>query len=85
MEANEMSPATGKKRDIKTQITVLTLLLIVLLGAYFRFINLEWDEGFHLHPDERYLSMVLNDLQPVQNVKEYFDTSVSALNPNNSG
>lgn len=85
MEQNAESLATHNHRDIKKQITVLILLLIVLLGAYFRFINLEWDEGFHLHPDERYLSMVLNDIQPVQSFKEYFDTSVSVLNPNNSG
>ena len=85
MEPNAESVTTHKHRDVKQQITVLMLLVIVLLGAYFRLINLEWDEGFHLHPDERYLSMVLNDIQPVQKAKEYFDTSVSVLNPNNSG
>lgn len=29
------------------------LLLIILLGAFLRFYNLDWDEGHYLHPDER--------------------------------
>ena len=27
------------------------LILILVIGAYFRLIGLDWDEGFHLHPD----------------------------------
>jgi len=29
------------------------LFLIIALGAFFRFYNLNWDEGHYLHPDER--------------------------------
>ncbi len=40
----------------------LWLLVIVLVGASFRFTGLDWDEGHHLHPDERFLSSVVNDI-----------------------
>ena len=36
----------------------LILVIIFLLGAYFRFTGINWDEGRHQHPDERYLTMV---------------------------
>ena len=35
------------------------LILIIILGAVLRFTGLNWDEGQHLHPDERYISLVL--------------------------
>src|SRR5689334_8824537 len=40
------------------------LLIVVLMGAtYFRVIGLNWDENQHLHPDERFLTMVESALQ----------------------
>ncbi len=39
---------------------VAALLLVVLLvGGYFRFVGLNWDDYTHLHPDERFLTQVL--------------------------
>jgi hypothetical protein len=34
------------------------LLAVLLCGAILRFQGLNWDEGHHLHPDERFISMV---------------------------
>ena len=34
------------------------LLLILLAGAFFRFAGINWDHNHHLHPDERFISMV---------------------------
>ncbi|HEU5316859.1 MAG TPA: DUF2298 domain-containing protein [Chloroflexota bacterium] len=77
------------------------LLAILLVGAYFRFTGLDWDGGQHLHPDERFLTMVEGAIRPgvatragqdgpVQYVpagllETYFDTQRSALNPHNVG
>ncbi len=55
------------------------------MGGYFRFLNINWDESYHLHPDERYLSMVLNSIRPVESIKDYFNTQTSTLNPNTHG
>ncbi|MDD2522348.1 MAG: glycosyltransferase family 39 protein, partial [Anaerolineaceae bacterium] len=74
-----------KKSFNQALITVFLLALILIVGGHFRFLNLNWDESYHLHPDERYLSMVLNSIRPVSNVGEYFNTQTSTLNPNNHG
>ncbi len=61
--------------------------LIILLGGVFRFTGVDWDEGHHLHPDERFLSSVVADIQwPQQDfLKSYFDEATSLLNPRNVG
>lgn len=65
----------------------LWLIIIVLIGASFRFTGLDWDEGHHLHPDERFLSIVVNDIIWPQSdfVRHYFDEANSTLNPRNVG
>ena len=55
------------------------------VGATLRLIGLDWDHGQHLHPDERFLSMVLVDIQPTANALTYFDPATSPLNPFNHG
>ncbi len=69
------------------QTWIWDLLLIVVLvgGAFFRFTGIEWDGTQHLHPDERFLTMVETGITPVNNISEYFDTTASSLNPNNRG
>ncbi|HET6319911.1 MAG TPA: glycosyltransferase family 39 protein, partial [Chloroflexota bacterium] len=79
----------------------LLLALILLVGAYFRFVGLNWDAGHHLHPDERFLTMVEGAIKPAianRTVRDgpvqftpaglaeiYFDTQRSGLNPHNVG
>lgn len=64
----------------------LLLLIYILLGAaYLRFTGLYWGEYHYLHPDERFLVWVTNDIQPVQNLADYFKTETSSLNPVNRG
>ena len=31
----------------------IVLFLIIVLGLYLRIWNINWDQGYHLHPDER--------------------------------
>ena len=66
-------------------ILPVLFLLIILIGGYFRFVGINWDDDFHLHPDERFLTMVESSISPVKNLGEYFDTQNSSLNPHNSG
>jgi hypothetical protein len=63
--------------------SMLLLAAILLCGAYFRFIGLNWDENQHQHPDERFISMVAEHIHPVSSIIEYleFDTQNSSLNP----
>ena len=59
----------------------VALVLIMLVAALFRFHNVNWDEGRHLHPDERFLSTVTNDLRWPENFDNYFDPAISTLSP----
>ncbi len=62
------------------------LFVLVLIGAaYFRLMGLNWDQSQHLHPDERFMTMVSTALAPVGSFSEYFDTANSTLNPHNRG
>ncbi len=60
-----------------------SLVIIILMGAFFRFYGISWDQDFHLHPDERFLTMVETSISPVSNIKDYFNTDTSTLNPHN--
>ncbi len=59
------------------------MALILLLGALLRLHNVDWDEGQHLHPDERFLTMVENSLEWPASVAQYFDSAQNPLNPYN--
>ena len=61
------------------------LIGVLVIAAYFRFTGIKWDDNHHLHPDERFLTMVESSISPVKNLGEYFDTANSSLNPNNRG
>ena len=70
----------GKKGD---WLVLFGLILIVACGAYFRFVGIKWDDNYHLHPDERFLTMVETAIKPVESTREYFNTNNSPLNPHN--
>ncbi|MGE5252079.1 MAG: DUF2298 domain-containing protein, partial [Bacteroidota bacterium] len=59
----------------------VAFVIVLLLGAWLRFSGLNWDEGRHLHPDERFLSTVTNDLKWPENLDSYFDPAASTLSP----
>lgn len=66
------------KSNISTKLIVFGILL---LAAFFRFYNLNWDQGSHLHPDERAIIMKVVELRfPVDNLSTFF-TSSSTWNP----
>lgn len=64
---------------------ILIITLIILLGLSLRLNNLNWDQGFHLHPDERFLTMVGNDIDLPKSISEYLNPQTSSLNPYNNG
>lgn len=43
-------------------LVAVLLLLVMTVGAYYRFVGLNWDDFTHLHPDERFLTQVLSGL-----------------------
>jgi YYY domain-containing protein len=56
---------------------------ILLAGALLRLIGINWDAGHHLHPDERFISMVEERIEFPKTLAGYFDSAGSPLNPYN--
>lgn len=65
----------------------LWLGLILIGAAIFRFAGLDWDQGQHLHPDERFLTLVETGMRwPSDHfLTSYFNEATSTLNPVNVG
>jgi hypothetical protein len=69
------------KHLLSHNFLVLFLIFFTALGV--RLYGLNWDQGQHLHPDERYLTMVTSDIRLPNSVRQYFDNHLSPLNPYN--
>ena len=74
-----------KQKPFLRWLYIVLMVYILVAGAYLRLVGLDWDEEQHLHPDERFLTMVEASISPVGSVREYFDTPESSLNPHNRG
>ncbi len=55
-------PSSNRERILQA----IALLIIVLVGAYFRFTGLTWGGYEYPHPDERFLIWVVADIAPVE-------------------
>ena len=65
------------------EYAVVVLLLVV--GVSLRLTGVDWDQGQHLHPDERFLTMVATSISAPDSIGHYFDTGTSPSNPANVG
>ncbi len=67
------------KKLSKNYLTTIFIFFVVLL---VRFYGLNWDQGYHLHPDERMISMVVDKIKLPQssNIGQIFSPD-SSLNP----
>jgi len=63
----------------------IAIIGILLIAGYFRFTGVAWDQNQHLHPDERFLTMVTESMRFPSSLQEYFNTKLSPLNPHNVG
>jgi hypothetical protein len=57
-----MSDRSSRARDagLPPRPYRVLVVLVVLVAAVIRLQGLDWDDGTHLHPDERYLTMVVS-------------------------
>ena len=84
-EIQDSSRIGGTKKRSKDWIFDFLLVGILIFGIYFRMVGIHWDDGTHLHPDERFLTMVETAMSPVNSLSQYFNTATSSLNPANRG
>jgi hypothetical protein len=66
------------------QTAVAVLAVIVVFGAWLRLSGANWDDGQHLHPDERYLSIVADNVRWPSSPVQYLDVHDSPLSPYNT-
>ena len=69
----------------RAKIYDLLFIVVLLVAAGFRFVGINWDQNQHLHPDERFMTMVESSMTPVKSLSDYFNTETSTLNPHNVG
>lgn len=65
---------------LKKISTHIYILLIIITAFYFRTFNINWDNGYYFHPDERAIIMFTIPLQLPSSIHDFF-TPQSPLNP----
>lgn len=63
----------------------VALIVIVVLSFLLRIYGLNWDQGQHLHPDERFLSIVVTNVRLPSSLSQYLAPSISPMSPYNVG
>jgi len=77
----QRATVSSRRRRRGHSLTGILLAAIVLLALALRLVGLDWDAGKHLHPDERFLTIVETSIRWPSSVEEYFDPTRSPLNP----
>ncbi len=81
MPDNLPQPAPKKKiRWVTPLIYDVLLVFILFIGAFFRFIGIQWGDYQYLHPDERFLISVGADMQLISAPPEALGTPPNTVN-----
>lgn len=72
------------KKILKANSSIIALFVVLILGAYLRYSGLNWDNGAHLHPDERYITLTGINIERPASFEEYLDPQTSRLAPANN-
>jgi YYY domain-containing protein len=83
VSAARRSPSLVRGRLSPRVLTGLALVGILAAAFSLRLVNVNWDNGTHLHPDERHITSVSVSLRVPSSLGQYFDTDSSPLNPYN--
>ncbi len=85
--ANDLRDAGRELRAwLRTDSAAFWLLIgILVVAAFLRLSNLNWDMGTHIHPDERFLTMVSDAMKLPKSLGEFFDSTKSPMSPYNKG
>src|SRR6185295_16095928 len=71
-------------RTTRPLLTLAALAVILTFAIGVRVYGANWDQGHHLHPDERFLAIVSRAIRFPADPLTYFDTRRSPLNPYNN-
>src|ERR1700694_3207190 len=68
-------------RRFPPRLISLAALALVVFGLGIRLYDLNWDDNHHIHPDERWITMVAMDTAMPSQWTDALDPRRSALNP----
>lgn len=77
-------PSVGDRLRASVRFPVVPLVVVLAVGLALRLTGLDWDDRAHLHPDERYVTIVADQVDWPGSVAEYFDVESSPLSPYNT-
>ena len=82
-EQTRGAPSAGaaRRRVWPAWLAPALLIAIVAAGGYLRLTHIDWDEGSHIHPDERFLTMVEDALDLPTSFREFMDSTISPMSP----
>jgi YYY domain-containing protein len=81
LPSQTLQPAHQKKWSwLSPWIYEVLLVYILLIGAFFRFVGIEWGDFQYLHPDERFLIWVGTDIQPIGTPDSILGTPPNTVN-----
>jgi len=83
-QARDVLPGRDTRSLTRRRALVVALAAIVLAGLALRLVGTNWDDGAHLHPDERYISTVADNTDWPSGPLGYFDVEKSPLSPYNT-
>jgi Dolichyl-phosphate-mannose-protein mannosyltransferase len=66
------------------QLVAVAACGVFVAAGYLRLSDANWDQGQHLHPDERYISTVEDNIHWPRSPWTYFDVHTSPLSPYNT-
>ncbi|NJD60982.1 MAG: phospholipid carrier-dependent glycosyltransferase, partial [Anaerolineae bacterium] len=69
-----------RARWVTPLIYDILLVFVLLIGAAFRFIGIQWGEFQYLHPDERFLIWVGTDIAPIDTPDAELGTPPNTVN-----
>ena len=61
------------------------MVALLVMGALLRLTNLNWDQFTHIHPDERFLTMVTSAMNLPASLGQFLNSAESPMNPYNIG
>jgi Dolichyl-phosphate-mannose-protein mannosyltransferase len=73
--------AISSQKNWHNSLFQFSLILLILIGLFFRFAWVNWSQGANLHPDEYGLTNTLTQLSIPKTVGDYFNTRESPLSP----
>ena len=65
-------PPTSPRRLGSEAATRLLLVTILVVAGYLRLSHVNWDSGTHIHPDERFLTLVEDALKLPDSLGQFF-------------